>query len=262
MIDSDRDSKLRSNCLIEWLSAFLNAIKNEFLDLKYVLWLRLRLWNSRENCSASYLSDIVKLEFFLLLNSVAQHHFWMLATRFLLNLTFIVFEISAFNKLKVKLHSSTWHQTLSYVDLSQFFLLSSVSFFEVLWSSRRHCFRKHLQLSVNHQILFKQNMPSFLRVHLKQLRNKLSWMIEMRRLRGRIFKNDADIILWSQSEKATSRSLHSVSTFVHSLQSDSRRREYSGLTIQIYWFSSQYEKKCAGENENSLSDSSKYCKYN
>ncbi len=97
--------------------------------------------------------------------------------------------------MKVKLHSSTWHQTLSYVNLSQFFLLLSVSFFEVLWSSRWHHFRKHLQLLVNHQVLSEQNMPSFLRVHLKQLRNKLSRTIEMRRLRDRIFKNDADIIL-------------------------------------------------------------------
>ncbi len=36
----------------------------------------------------------------LLLNSVAQYYFWMLATRLLLNLTFIVFEISSFNKWK------------------------------------------------------------------------------------------------------------------------------------------------------------------
>ena len=99
--------------------------------------------------------------------------------------------------MKVKLHSSTWHQILSYVDLSQFFLLPSVSFFEVLWLSRQHCRRKQLQLSVSHQILSGQNMPSFLRVHLKQLRNKLFRTIEMKRLRHRIFKNDADIILWS-----------------------------------------------------------------
>ncbi len=99
--------------------------------------------------------------------------------------------------MKVKLHSSTWHQTLSYVDLDQSFLLSSVFFFEVLWSLHRHCCRKHLQLSVSHQILFEQTMSSFLRVHLKQLRNKLSRTVEMKRLRDRIFKNDADIILQS-----------------------------------------------------------------
>ncbi len=99
--------------------------------------------------------------------------------------------------MKVKLHSSTWHQTLSYVDLSSFFLLSSVPFFEVLWSSRQHCCRKQLQLSVSHQILSEQNMSSFLRVRLKQLRNKLFWTIEMKRLCRRIFKNDADIILQS-----------------------------------------------------------------
>lgn len=55
-----------------------------------------------------------------------------------------------------------------------------------------------------------------------------------------------------QSEKATSRSLHSVSTFVRSLQSGLRRREYSDLMIQLYWFSSQYEKKCADGKENSI----------
>lgn len=105
-------------------------------------------------------------------------------------------------------------------------------------------------------------MPSFLRVRLKQPRNKLSRTVEMGRLRGRISKDGAGIILRSQPEEATSRPLHPVSTFVHSLQSGSRRRGYSGPTIQIYWFSSQYGKECAGGNGNPLSDSSKYCKYN
>ncbi len=99
--------------------------------------------------------------------------------------------------MEAKLHSSTWHQTLPYVDLGQSSLLPSVPSFEVLWPPRRHRCRKHLQLPVSHQVLSGQAMPSFLRVRLKQPRNKLSRTVGMGRLRGRIFKDGAGIILRS-----------------------------------------------------------------
>ncbi len=154
--------------------------------------------------------------------------------------------------MKVKLHSSTWHQTLSYVDLSQFFLLSSClsskfsdhrvsivaeSICNFLWVIRFFLNRICL---VFFECVWSSSGTSFLeRLKWEDFATESSKMM---------------LILYCdrQSEKVTSRSLHSVSTFVRSLQSGSRRREYSGSTIQIYWFSSQYEKKCAGEKENSI----------
>ena len=154
--------------------------------------------------------------------------------------------------MKAKLHSSTWHQTLSYVDLSQFSLLSSClpskfsdhyvsivaeSICNFLWVIRFFLNRICL---VFFECVWSSSETSFLeRLKWKDFAAESSRMM---------------LILYcdQQPEKATSRSLHSVSTFVRSLQSGSRRREYSDSTIQIYWFSSQYEKKCAGEKGNSI----------
>ena len=189
---------------------------------------------------------------FLLLNSVAQHHFWMLATHFLLNLTFIVFEISAFNKWK-----------------SNYILLLDIKLF-------------HMSISVN-SLFCHQCLPSKFSDHhvsiVTESNCNFLWVIRFflnriclvffecvwsssetsffERLKWRDFVAESSrmmMILYCdrQSKKATSRSLHSVSTFVRSLQSGSRRREYSDSTIQIYWFSSQYEKKCADGKENSI----------
>ncbi len=154
--------------------------------------------------------------------------------------------------MEAKLHSSTWHQTLSYVDLSQFFLLPSClsskfsdhrisivaeSICNFLWAIRSFLDRICLVFS---ECVWSSSGTSFL--------ERLRWggfAAESSRMM---------LILYCdrQPEEATSRPLHSVSTFVRSLQSGSRRREYSGPTIQIYWFSSQYEKKCADGKGNSI----------
>ncbi len=154
--------------------------------------------------------------------------------------------------MEAKLHSSTWHQTLSYVDLSQFSLLSSClpskfsdhrvsivagSICNFLWVIRFFLDRICLVFS---ECIWSSSGTSFL--------ERLGW-------EGFAAGSSRMMLVLycdRQSEEATSRPLHSVSTFVRSLQSGSRRREYSGPTIQIYWFSSQYGKKCADGKGNSI----------
>ncbi len=188
----------------------------------------------------------------LLLNSVAQHYFWMLATRFLLNLTFIVFEISSFNKWKpnyiLLLDIKLSHMSISVNSLFCCQCLSSKfsnhhvsivaeSICNFLWVIRFFLNRICL---IFFECIWSSSGTSF----FKWLRWE-DFVAESSRMMLILYCN-------RQSEKATSRSLHSVSTLVRSLQSGSRRREYSDSTNQIYWFSSQYEKKCAGEKENSI----------
>ncbi len=189
---------------------------------------------------------------FLLLNNVAQHHFWMLATHFLLNLTFIVFEIFAFNKWK-----------------SNYILLLDIKLFHILISINSFFCHQYLssKFSDHHVDIVAESICNFLRVIRFSLNRLCLVFFEcvwsssetsfLKRLKWEDFATESSrmmLILYCdrQSEKATLRSLYSVSTFVCSLQSDSRRRKYSDSTIQLYWFSSQYEKKCAGEKENSI----------
>ncbi len=174
----------------------------------------------------------------------------MLATHFLLNLTFIVFEISAFNKWKSN------YILLLDIKLSHM-LISINSFFCCQYLSSK--FFDH------HVNIISESICNFLWI-IRFFLNRIClvffeciWSSSetsfLERLRWEDFMTESSrmmLILYCdwQSEKATSRSLHSVSTFVRSLQSDLRRREYSDSTIQLYWFSSQYEKKCADEKEN------------
>ncbi len=189
---------------------------------------------------------------FLLLNSVAQHHFWMLATHFLLNLTFIVFEISAFNKWK--------SNYILLLDIKLFHMLISINlFFCCQYLSSKfsdHCIDIVAESICNFLWVIRFSLNRLCLVFFECIWSSsetsfLEW------LKWKNFATESSrmmLILYcnQQSEKATSRSLHSVSTFVRSLQSDLRRREYSDSMIQLYWFSSQYEKKCADEKENSI----------
>ncbi len=175
---------------------------------------------------------------FLLLNSVAQHHFWMLATRSLLNLTFIVFEIPASNKWKpnyiLLLDIKPSHMSTSVnPPFCRQYLPSKFSDHRVgvvagstcnfLWAIRSSLDRLCLVFS---ECVWSSPGTSFL--------ERLGW--------GGSAAGSSRMVLVlycdRQPEEATSRPLHPVSTFVRSLQSGSRRRGYSGPTIQIYWFSS------------------------
>ncbi len=168
---------------------------------------------------------------FLLFNSVAQHHFWMLATHFLLNFTFIVFEISAFNKWK-----------------SIYILLLDIKLFHMLISvnSLFCCQCLSSKFSDHHVDIIAESICNFLWIIRFSLNRiclvffKCIWSSSetsfLEWLRWEDFATESSrmmLILYCDrhSEKATSRSLHSVSTFVRNLQSDSRRREYSDSTI-------------------------------
>lgn len=169
----------------------------------------------------------------LLLNSVAQHHFWMLTTHFLLNLTFIVFEISAFNKWK-----------------SNYILLLDIKLFHMSISVHSFFCRQCLssKFSDHHVSIVAESNCNFLWVIRFSLNRiclvffKCIWSSSetsfFEWLKWRDFVAESSrmmLILYCnrQSEKATLRSLHSVSTFVRSLQSGSRRREYSDSTLLI-----------------------------
>ena len=169
--------------------------------------------------------------FLLLLNSVAQRHFWMLASRSLLNLPFIVFEISAFNKRKpnylllldikfshmsTSVNSPFCRQCLSSKFSDHRVSIVAESICNFLWVIRSFLNRICLIFS---ECVWSNSRTSFF--------ERLRWggsAAESSRMM---------LVLYCdrQSEETTSRSLHSVSTFVRNLKSGSRRREYSGPTI-------------------------------